>query len=149
MKKHLWSLLTRLVDSYCDQTQMLGGTLEPFCDLGPLLAGGEVDMGRQNEKGGICVDPISGPSVLTACHKFQAETKSVKANIISCFQFVPLQNVCFYPCLSSRCCCHCEFLLWYRYDGHEESVVTRQTLCRVKRHKVDMLCFGSTCYMVA
>lgn len=84
MKKHLWRLLTRLVDSYCDQTQMLGGTLES-CDLGPLLAGGEVDMGRQNEKRGICVDPFSGPSVLTACHTFQAETKSVKANIISCF----------------------------------------------------------------
>lgn len=93
MKKHLWSLLTRLVDSYCDQTQLLEGTLEPFCDLGPLLAGGEVDMGRENERGGIYVDTISGPSVLTACHKFQAETKSVKANIISCFQFVLLQNV--------------------------------------------------------
>lgn len=135
MKKHLWSLLTRLVDSYCDQTQMLGGTLEPFCDLGPLLAGGEVDMGRQNEKGGICVDPISGPSVLTACHKFQAETKSVKANI-SCFQFVPLQNVCFYPCLSSRCCCRCEFLLislWWAWGilCHEtDSVQSEKTQSR-------------------
>lgn len=150
MKKHLWSLLTRLVDSYCDQTQMLEGTLEPFCDVGPLLAGGEVDMGRQNERGGICVDTISGPSVLTACHKFQAETKSVKANIISCFQFVPLQKCfCFYPCLSSISHCHCEFLLWYRSDGHEESHITKQTLRRVKRHKVDMLHFSSTCYMVA
>lgn len=59
-------------------------------------------MGRLNESGGACADPILWPSVLAACHKFQTETKSMEANVISCFQFVPLQNYSvslIYPCL--------------------------------------------------
>lgn len=55
-----------------------------------------VEVGTENENGGVCVDTKLWPSVLTACHKFQTETKSMKANIISCFPFVPPQNYHFF-----------------------------------------------------
>lgn len=44
---------------------------------------------------------ISGPSVLTACHKSQTETGSVKANVISWFQYCALQNYLFHSFIHS------------------------------------------------
>lgn len=92
--------ITRLVDSHCDQRQMLKGIVESFAirDHSWWGVGGSGERVRAGEQQSKYVESIaiSRPSVLTACCKSQTETDSVKTNVISWFQYCALQNYLFH-----------------------------------------------------
>lgn len=94
--------ITRLVDSHCDQRQMLKGTVESFViqdhswwGVGWEWGESESRAGEEQSKYAESI-AVSWPSVLTACRKSQTETDSVKANVISWFQYCALQNYLFH-----------------------------------------------------